>query len=106
MGVKQDTWVWVVVQDPDNEEKILGLHDDEKKVSFIPAFLDRDEAQKCLGRLATEKGKKYEIQAIRYGFLVRHSNENGFMIFILNGEGEVFEKIEPGGLTVNKSDIE
>ncbi|MFC1533148.1 hypothetical protein ACFL7M_07280 [Thermodesulfobacteriota bacterium] len=105
MDIKQDTWVWVVVQDPDGEEKILGQHDDEKDISFIPAFLDKEEAQKCLGHLAKENGKKHEVQTIQYGFLVRHSTENGFIIFILNGEGDVLEKVDSSGLSITEGNI-
>ena len=41
------------------------------------------------------KGDKYEIQAIFYKELADSAAENGFMIFLLNADGEVLEKIKP-----------
>ena len=60
---KDDTWIWVIVQDPSGNEQFLGQHDDEKDVSFIPAFHEKDIAQQAVGKLITEKGTKYEAQA-------------------------------------------
>ena len=55
--LKADTWIWVIVQDPSGNEQFLGQHDDEKDVSFIPAFYEKDDARQCLIQLITEKGK-------------------------------------------------
>ena len=41
-----------------------------------------------------EKGLKYEVQAILYEDLSQRAGEYGFMLFLLNGAGEVLEKIE------------
>ena len=93
MDIRKDTWVWVVIQDPEGSEVILGQHDEENNVSFIPAFLEKEEALKCLEHLVKEEGKKHEVQAIKYGLLEHYSSENGFVIFILNGKGEVLLKL-------------
>jgi hypothetical protein len=93
--VQGNPWVWIVVQDPGGNEQFLGQHDEKKEVSFIPTFLEKEEAQQCLKHLTREEGHKYEIQAIQYGELARSSSEHGFALFILNGAGEVLEKIEP-----------
>lgn len=93
--VQGNPWVWVVVQDPGGNEQFLGQHDKEKEVSFIPTFLEKEEAQQCLNHLTREEGHKYEVQAIQYEELARSSSEHGFAVFILNGAGEVLEKIEP-----------
>ena len=93
--VQGNPWVWVVVQDPGGNEQFLGQHEQEKEVSFIPTFLEKEEAQQCLNHLTREEGHKYEIQAIQYEELARSSSEHGFAVFILNGAGEVLEKIEP-----------
>lgn len=93
--VQGNPWVWVVVQDPGGNEQFLGQHEQEKEVSFIPTFLEKEEAQQCLKHLTREEGHKYEIQAIQYEELARSSSEHGFAVFILNGAGEVLEKIEP-----------
>lgn len=92
---KDDQWVWVLVQESDGNEQILGQHDDDKNISFIPAFLEKEEGQKCYDFLIREKGKKDEFQAIIYEDLARHAAENGSMIYILNGSGEILEKIAP-----------
>ena len=45
--------------------------------------------------LAREKGRKYEVQAMLYEDLVARIAEQGIMLFVLNGKGEVLEKIRP-----------
>jgi hypothetical protein len=94
MDIQGDTWVWVVVQDPGGIEMFLGQHDDANDISFIPVFLEKGDAQAGLKLLIREEDKKYEVQAIQFGLLARYSAENGFMIFILNPEGKVLQKIE------------
>jgi len=91
--VEKDQWVWVVVQDPGGNEQFLGQHDQEKNESFIPTFLEKEEAQQGFTLMTHEKGHKYEVQAILFEDLSRRAAENGFMIFILNGSGEVLGKI-------------
>ncbi len=92
--VKNDQWVWVVIQDPGGSAQFLGQHDTETDVSFIPTFLEKEEAEKGLELLQREKGRKYEVQAILFEDLSQRAAENGFMIFILNGSGNVLDKIE------------
>jgi len=50
---------------------------------------------KCYNSLALEKGRKYETQAIMYEDLIRYAFENGFLVFMLNGSGEILDKIHP-----------
>ena len=45
--VRKDEWVWVVLQDPGENEQFLGQYDEEKKTSFIPTFLKKEEALQC-----------------------------------------------------------
>jgi hypothetical protein len=45
--------------------------------------------------MTTNKGDKHEVQAILYNELVQAAAKNDFMIFILNADGEVLEKIKP-----------
>jgi hypothetical protein len=92
--IKKNQWVWVVIQDPGGNEQFLGQHDDEKNESFIPVFLEKDEAQQGLNFLVREKGLKYEVQAIQFYDLSQRAAEQGFVLFILNGSGEVLEKIK------------
>lgn len=91
--IKNEDWVWVVVQDPDRDEQILGQGDEVTGISYIPVFLSKEEAIQCLNLLVRRPGKKHEAQAIIYEDLVRYASENRAMIYIVNGEGEVREKI-------------
>ena len=94
MNIQEDTWVWVVAQDPGDNETLLGQQDDTNNVSFIPTFLEKGDAQTALERLIKEEGKKYEVQAIEYGLLTQHAVQNGFSVFILNGDGQILQRIE------------
>jgi hypothetical protein len=91
--LNSDTWIWVIVQNPGGNEQFLGQYDDKKDVSFIPAFYEKDVAQQCLGRLITEKGHKYEAQAILYEELAKDAAQHGFEIFMLNADGEILQEI-------------
>ena len=97
-NIKKDTWLWVVVQDPDGKAEIIGQQDKEADVAFIPTFKSKEEAYQCFNLLARPAGKKTEVQAIIYEDLKQYAAEGGFMIFILNGQGEVQEKIAHEGL--------
>ncbi len=93
--IHENQWVWVVIQDPGENEQFLGQHDKENDISFIPTFLEKEDALECLIHLSRKKKHKYEVQAILYEELARDSAKNGFMIFILNRAGEVLDKIKP-----------
>jgi len=92
--VKKDQWVWVVVQEPGRDEHFLGIEDEKRGESFIPVFLQKEEAQQGLNHLPLEKEMKYEVQAIRLNNLATDAAQKGFMVFVLNGSGEVLEKIK------------
>jgi hypothetical protein len=92
--IEKDQWVWVVIQDPGGVEQFLGQQDAKNDETFIPVFLEKEEAQQGLSFLVREKGLKYEVQAILYEDLSQRAGEYGFMLFLLNGAGEVLEKIE------------
>jgi hypothetical protein len=91
----EDQWVWVVVQDPGGKEQFLGQQDQQENISFIPAFHTKEEAQQCFMSLARRKGRKYEVQAILHEELLKDAAADGFMIFLLNENGDVLEKIKP-----------
>jgi hypothetical protein len=93
--IKDEQWVYVVVQNPDSSEKIVGQFDQELNLSYIPVFIEKDSAQMVYGRLALDKACKYEIQAILYEDAVKHAAENECLIFILNTDGEILDKIHP-----------
>lgn len=94
-SINADTWVWVVVQNPGGDEKFLGQLDEKNKISFIPAFYQKADAQQCFLQMHRQKGKKYEIQAIFFDELAKDAAKHGFRIFMLNEDGKVLEEIEP-----------
>ena len=77
---KDETWIFIIVQNPGGDEQLFGLHDEESNISYIPAFENKDDAQSCLMHLPTRKGTKYEIQAIMFEDLTRDAFENDFLI--------------------------
>ena len=93
--LKPDTWVWVVVHNPGPNEQFLGQQYKDQNLSFIPAFYEKDDAQQCLIHMTTKKGDKYEVQAIFYGELAKDAAKHGFMIFMLDADGEILEKLDP-----------
>lgn len=93
--IQGNLWVWVVVMDPGGTEQFVGQQDQSTGVSFLPAFLEKEEALKGLEGLTREEAHTYEVQAIRYEELAKNAASNGFMIFILNGEGRILEKRNP-----------
>lgn len=90
-----DQWVWVVVQDPGEKEQFLGQHDKQENISFIPAFRSKEDAQQCFMNMVRDKGRKYEVQAVLYEELLKDAAGGGFMVFLLNANGEILEKIKP-----------
>jgi hypothetical protein len=91
--LKTDQWVYVVIQDPGKQEQYLGQHDEERDISFIPVFLKKEDALMCQNLLVRDQTKKYEIQAVMYGDLKAHAAAGGFMIYVLNNEGGIVEKL-------------
>jgi hypothetical protein len=93
--IKPDTWIWVVVQNPGPNEQLLGQEYEDQSVSFIPAFFEKEDAQQCLIRMSTNKTDKYEAQAVLFKELAQDAGRHGFLIFILNADGDILEKIKP-----------
>jgi len=94
-ALKDDQWVWAVIQDPEKNPQYLGQHDEAKDLSYIPVFMEKDHALQCMNLLKKDKSLKYETQAVFYGDLVKDAKENKFMILILDGEGKMVEWIQP-----------
>jgi len=90
-----ETWIFAIIQNPGSDEQFFGLHDVKSDVSYIPAFESKEAAQTCLINLPTQKGTKYEIQAIMYGDLTEDAFANNFLIFVLDEDGKIIEKIFP-----------
>jgi len=93
MTIEATTWLYVAIQKTGTSEQIVGQTDSEHDISFIPAFLNKESAQQAMFHLHLEKKKKYEVQAIIYEDLARHAVENGFLVFVLDDEGKVLERL-------------
>ena len=93
MTIEANTWLYVAIQKAGPSEQIVGQTDTEHDISYIPAFLSKETAQQAMFHLHLEKKGKYEVQAIIYEDLVRHVAENGFLIFVLDEDGKVLERL-------------
>jgi spore cortex formation protein SpoVR/YcgB (stage V sporulation) len=93
MTVQANTWLYVAIQKIGNAEQIVGQTDAEHDVSFIPAFLSKEAAQQAMFHLHLEKNGKYEVQAIIYEDLAHHATQGGFLIFVLDEEGNVVQRL-------------
>ena len=96
-SIDPTTWVYVMIQNPGSQEQIVGQQDAESGILFLPAFKDKNAALQGIAHLAKEKGQKYEIQAILFEDLLKHAAEGRFLVFILDDEGRITAKYEPGG---------
>ena len=90
-------WVYVAVQNPGNQETIIGQHDDENGIHFIPLFRDREAAMQGIIHLAKNRGQVLEIQAIIYEDLVKYAAQVGYLLFVLDGSGQILSKSTPDG---------
>jgi hypothetical protein len=93
--IKKDQWVYVVIQDPATNPQYLGQHEDETGMSFIPVFLEKEDALMCMNLMARDKNQPSEVQAVLYEELTGHAAAGGFKLYLLNKAGEVLEKITP-----------
>ncbi len=96
---KKDAWVYVAVENPGGNERFVGYtHPENSETAYIPAFLSKEEAQTCFINMPRDQGKKYEIQAVIYEDLARDAASNGFLIFILDSEGTIQNKVDPAAV--------
>jgi spore cortex formation protein SpoVR/YcgB (stage V sporulation) len=93
MTIESTTWLYVAIQKSGSSEQIVGQTDTEHDISYIPAFLNKETAQQAMYQLQLEKKQKYEVQAIIYEDLGLHAAENGFLIFVLDEDGKVLERL-------------
>lgn len=84
-------WVYVFVCEPGPQETFLGLYNKEKEVNFIPAFRTKEDANECYLELPREKGKKYELQAVHVEELFESAKTNGFVVTLVDGNGQVLD---------------
>ena len=93
MTIDASTWLYVAIQKTGNREQIVGQTDAEHAISYIPAFRSKEAAQQAIFHLHLEKKSKYEVQAIICEDLTRYAQEGGFVIFVLDEDGRVVERL-------------
>jgi len=93
--VSETGWLWVVIQENQGREQIVGQYFKEDDISFIPAFAEKEYARRCQSKMALAEGVKHELQAMHINDLKMQAQAAGFQIFILNGVGEIMRKISP-----------
>lgn len=93
--IEKDTWVFVIVKKAGSNEHLAGLHDDLDGLNFIPAFYEKDHAEKCLPAFFKDVKTDYEVQAIIYEELSSYASENDFMVYLVDVKGNIIEKINP-----------
>ena len=92
---EKDKWLYVAVEDPGGNEKFVGLYDEKLEISYIPAFETKEEALTCLVNMPGRGRRKYEVQAVLLDVLREDARNNGFLIFLSNGQGTVLKRIDP-----------
>jgi len=92
-----DTWVYTVITNPGSSEQVLGQHDVDADISYIPIFKEKEHAIQGLIQLEVEKGTSCEVQALLYGDIEQAAGENGFLIYLLDASGNVLDTFEPAG---------
>jgi hypothetical protein len=93
--IEGNPWVWVIVVNLRGEEQFLGQQDEERDLSFVPVFLEKEAAHRGMDSLSRQETGTYEVQAIRYDEVSRQVKEKGFHLFVLNEKGRVLEEIAP-----------
>jgi hypothetical protein len=95
MEPNYDSWVWVIVQHPEKKAQYVGQFDQQNGVSYIPAFLKKDDALQCMTRIVTDKSIPCEVQAVCFGDLAHDAAQNGFTVLILDEDGRMVSKPNP-----------
>ena len=95
MAIYKEEWVFIVIQNPGVNEHIAGMQDQETNVDFIPTFKKKEEAAECFINMPREAGNKYEVQAIIFEDLKAYAVENNFIIFFLDKQGKILERVKP-----------
>ena len=91
--IQGNPWIWVLIQGEVGKEQYVGQYEEESDISFIPGFLSKEDALKGYHLIKRGKGLSYEVQAVRYKELLKDSTDNDFMIYIVDADGNIKEKI-------------
>jgi hypothetical protein len=87
--------VWTFVQISDGVEAYAGQTDEEEKIAFLPIFIDKENAEACMPSMPRAPGVTLEAQAVRYREISADAARNGFLLFVLDGEGRILDKLAP-----------
>jgi hypothetical protein len=90
-----NAWVYLVVQDPGPSEQIVGQHDTDAEVAYIPVYLKKEDATQGLLHLALNRKNKYEIQAFIFSDVREQAADNRFLVYIIDMDGNVLQKLAP-----------
>jgi hypothetical protein len=96
LNIKATDWVYVMIQNPGADERIVGQQDSQTGISYIPVFMDKDEAMQGAINIVKEKNKKYEIQAIILEDVQHYAAREKFDIFFIDAAGNVLDRLVPG----------
>ena len=91
----KEKWIFVVIQNPGADEIVVGMHDQETGIDFIPAFKEKEEAAECFINMPREAGSRYEVQAMIVEDLDTYASKNNFMIFFLDKQGKILDRVKP-----------
>jgi hypothetical protein len=95
LKIDADKWVYVLIQNPGADDRIVGQMDTENDIAFIPTFMDKEAANQGVLHMAKEKGKKYEIQAIIFEDLEAYAANGRFILFVIDEDGKIIDKRAP-----------
>jgi len=93
--IEKDAWVFVIIKNAGSNEHLSGLYDDVDNLNFIPAFLEKDHAEKGLAGMFGDTENNYEVQAIIYEELSSYASKNDFKVYMLDIKGNIINKISP-----------
>ncbi len=93
MSIDATTWLYVAIGKSGSDEQIVGQTDTGNDISFIPAFKSKEAAQQAMFHMHLEKKRQYEIQAMICEDLMRYAADGGFVIFVLDEDGKVLERL-------------
>lgn len=100
INIQNHEWVYVLVQKSGQSESIVGQHDTENDINFIPVFQTRDIALQGVIQIVKAPNQTFEVQAIIYEDLLRYADDGNFLLFFIDGRGQILAKLKSDGQPV------
>lgn len=89
-----ETWFYVIIKNPGNEEEFLGFTDERTSEKFLPAFKTKEEAQKCFALMPRDIfNEKYEAQAVIGEDILMTAQEQGHKVYLLDEKGHILQHL-------------